>query len=65
MIEVKKFWKKYDGFEAVRGISLDVSIGEIYGFIGPNGAGKTTTIRFLTTLLPPTGAPRRSTASTS
>jgi ABC-2 type transport system ATP-binding protein len=40
--------------EAVRGIDLDVSSGEIVGFLGPNGAGKTTTLRMLTTLIAPT-----------
>jgi len=38
--------------EAVRGITLSVKRGEIFGFLGPNGAGKTTTLRILTTLLP-------------
>ncbi len=38
--------------EAVRGITLAVKCGEIFGFLGPNGAGKTTTLRMLTTLLP-------------
>ena len=37
---------------AVRGVSIDVARGEIFGFLGPNGAGKTTTLRMLTTLLP-------------
>jgi ABC-2 type transport system ATP-binding protein len=40
------------GIEAVRGIDLEVSEGEIFGFLGPNGAGKTTTVRMLCTLLP-------------
>jgi ABC-2 type transport system ATP-binding protein len=40
--------------DAVRGVDLDVSAGEIVGFLGPNGAGKTTTLRMLTTLLRPT-----------
>jgi ABC-2 type transport system ATP-binding protein len=40
--------------EAVRGIDLTVSSGEVFGFLGPNGAGKTTTVRMLCTLLPPT-----------
>ena len=40
--------------EAVRGVDLTVSDGEIVGFLGPNGAGKTTTLRMLTTLLRPT-----------
>ena len=42
------------GIEAVRGLDLTVSAGEVFGFLGPNGAGKTTTVRMLCTLLPPT-----------
>lgn len=38
--------------EVVRGLTLGVKRGEIFGFLGPNGAGKTTTLRMLTTLLP-------------
>jgi ABC-2 type transport system ATP-binding protein len=41
--------------EAVRGVDLLVTEGEIYGFLGPNGAGKTTTLRMLATLIPPDG----------
>jgi ABC-2 type transport system ATP-binding protein len=37
----------YDGFEAVRGIDLHVSRGEIFTFLGPNGAGKTTAVEIL------------------
>lgn len=35
-------------FEALKGISFQVEVGEAFGFIGPNGAGKSTTIRILT-----------------
>lgn len=37
----------------MRGISFQVSKGEIVGFLGPNGAGKSTTMRMLTGYLPP------------
>ncbi len=42
----------YGKFEAVKGISLDIPKGEVFGFIGPNGAGKSSTIRVLATLQP-------------
>jgi len=47
------FW--YKKVEAVRGISLTVEKGEIFGFLGPNGAGKTTTIKMLMGLISPSG----------
>lgn len=44
--------KKYKGgFEALRGVSLDVKEGEFFGLLGPNGAGKTTTIGIITSLV--------------
>jgi ABC-2 type transport system ATP-binding protein len=48
----KSFRAKSGPVEAVRGVSIDVRPGEVFGFLGPNGAGKTTTLRMLTTLLP-------------
>ena len=48
----KSFRARGGTVEAVRGVSIDVGPGEIFGFLGPNGAGKTTTLRMLTTLLP-------------
>jgi ABC-2 type transport system ATP-binding protein len=49
----KTFKTKRGAVEAVRGVDLEVTAGEIVGFLGPNGAGKTTTLRMLTTLLEP------------
>ena len=39
--------------EAVKGISLKVEPGEIYGLLGPNGAGKSTTLRMIAGLMKP------------
>ena len=39
--------------EAVKGVTLQVEPGEIFGFLGPNGAGKTTTMKMLMGLIRP------------
>src|SRR5581483_6204109 len=44
---VSGLWKRYGVTEAVRGIDLEVSRGEIFGLIGPDGAGKTSTFQIL------------------
>lgn len=54
-IECRDLRKTYDGkVEAVRGLNLDIQVGECFGLLGPNGAGKTTTIEILEGLLAPT-----------
>ena len=46
-VRVRGLRKSYAGTEAVRGIDLEVTRGEIFAFLGPNGAGKTTTVEIL------------------
>lgn len=46
-------------FEALKGVSLAVDEGEVFGFIGPNGAGKSTVIKILTGVMPPTAGSAR------
>src|SRR5260370_23422307 len=45
--------KWYGKVQGVRGISMSVERGEIFGFLGPNGAGKTTTIRCMLDVIRP------------
>src|SRR5687767_9726893 len=58
-IEAQRLVRRFGDVEAVAGIDLAISPGEIFGFLGPNGAGKSTTVRMLTTLLKPTGGRAR------
>jgi len=48
VISTKQLSKVYDsGFEALKGIDLDIKRGEIFALLGPNGAGKTTLISII------------------
>ena len=54
-LEIEQLRKTYaGGFEALKGISLQVKKGDFYALLGPNGAGKSTTIKMLTGILTPT-----------
>ncbi len=52
-IEAHRLTKRFGDFVAVKGISLRVKYGEIYGLLGANGAGKTTAIKMLCGLIEP------------
>ncbi|UCC65683.1 MAG: ABC transporter ATP-binding protein [Anaerolineae bacterium] len=55
MLIAQDLKKSFGDNQAVKGISLQVARGEVFGLLGPNGAGKTTTISMLIGLLERTG----------
>ena len=53
-IETQELRKVFGEHAAVKGLTLQVSQGEVFGFLGPNGAGKTTSMKMLLGLVTPT-----------
>jgi len=53
MLEVKNIQTYYGNIQAIKGISLEISEGEIITLIGANGAGKTTTLMSISGIVPP------------
>ena len=55
IVRVRGLVKRYaSGFEALRGVDLDIREGEILALLGPNGAGKTTLISAVCGIVTPT-----------
>ena len=53
-ISISNLSKSYDsGFEALKGIDLEIAHGEIFALLGPNGAGKTTLINIICGIVKP------------
>jgi len=53
-ISISNLSKTYDsGFEALKGIDLEIAHGEIFALLGPNGAGKTTLISIICGIVKP------------
>ncbi|ADC71591.1 ABC transporter related protein [Thioalkalivibrio sp. K90mix] len=51
-LEIRGLRKIYkNGFEALKGIDLEVAPGSFFALLGPNGAGKSTTIGIITSLI--------------
>ena len=53
-LETNSLRKEFGDNVAVRGLTLAVPQGEVFGFLGPNGAGKTTSIKMFLGLVKPT-----------
>ncbi|MDE5418178.1 ABC transporter ATP-binding protein [Labilibaculum sp. DW002] len=51
--EAKNIVKQYAGHTALKGVSISVPEGSIFGLLGPNGAGKTTLIRIINQITGP------------
>ena len=67
VVNVKGLSKTYaSGFQALKGIDLEIRRGEIFALLGPNGAGKTTLISIVCGIVNASERHgRRSTATTS
>ncbi len=50
-ISTRRLRKVFSDKVAVRGLTLDVRRGEVFGFLGPNGAGKSTSVKMLLNLV--------------
>jgi ABC-2 type transport system ATP-binding protein len=50
-VRIQGLTKRYGATEALSGLDLEISEGEVLGYLGPNGAGKTTTLRLLLAMI--------------
>jgi lipooligosaccharide transport system ATP-binding protein len=59
LVQARGLSKRFGALEAVRGIDLDVTRGEVFGFLGPNGAGKSSAMRMIACVSPRSGGELR------
>ena len=52
-IKIKELSKSYSDIQALKGLSMEIPAGTLFGILGPNGAGKSTLIKILATLIEP------------
>ena len=53
VIDIQDVHKRFGKTHAVRGVSLSIASGEVFGFLGPNGAGKSTVVKMILGLVQP------------
>ena len=54
-VELKDVYKRYGAAEVIKGVSLDIQLGEFCVFVGPSGCGKSTLLRMISGLEPISG----------
>jgi branched-chain amino acid transport system ATP-binding protein len=54
LLETREVTRRFGGLTAVKGLTMTVDRGALFGLIGPNGAGKTTVFNLLTGVYEPT-----------
>ena len=59
VIEITDLSKSYGSVQVLRGLSLRVAAGEVYGLLGPNGAGKSTLLHLILGFLKPSSGSLR------
>ena len=52
MVCIRNLRKQYGSFSVLRGLNMNISRGDVYGFLGRNGCGKSTTMNIITNILP-------------
>ena len=52
-LECRDLERSFGGLRALKGVTLDIQRGEIFGLVGPNGSGKTTIVNSITGFYPP------------
>ncbi len=53
LLELRNVEKHFGGIEALRGVDLTLSAGEVLGLMGDNGAGKSTLVKIVAGNYPP------------
>src|SRR5512147_461780 len=53
IVRMRKISKAFGGVQALKGVDLDIYLGEVHALVGDNAAGKSTLIKTLAGAVPP------------